>query len=124
MRRGGYDRHLVSLRVELQKRHTALQDACAEHLPAGCRITNPDGGFVAWLELPNAGQGDQLAELAVERGVRVVPGRAFDIDGAASPGVRLSLTRSSVDQIHQGVRVLADCARELLEVPAPAQTFL
>lgn len=124
MRRGGYDRHLVSLRVELQKRHTALQAACAEHLPAGCRITNPDGGFVAWLELPKAGHGDQLAELAVERGVRVVPGRAFDLDGAASPGVRLSLTRSSVDQIHQGVRVLADCARELLEVHAPAQTFL
>ncbi len=124
MRRGGYDRHLRSLRVELQKRHLALQSACAEHLPEGCRITNPDGGFVAWLEMPGKGQGDQLAELAVERGVRVVPGRAFDLDGAASPGVRLSLTRASVDQIHQGVRVLADCARELLQVHAPAQTFL
>lgn len=124
IRRGGYDRHLASLRTELQERHRALQAACAEHLPPGCRVTNPEGGFVAWLEMPSAGQGDQLAELAAERGVRVVPGRAFDLDGAPSPGVRLSLTRANVDEIHQGVRVLAECARELLDVQTPAQAFL
>ena len=124
MRRGCFDRHLEALRVELRLRHEALQAACADHLPATCRITDPDGGFVAWLELPNAGQGEQLAELAVERGVRVVPGRAFDLDGAASRGVRLSLTRANVDQIRNGVRVLGECARELVQVHAPAQTFL
>ena len=124
MRRGCLDRHLDASRTELRRSHEALQAACAEHLPDGCRITDPDGGFVAWLELPNAGQGDQLAELAVERGVRVVPGRAFDLDGAPSRGVRLSLTRANVNQIREGVRVLAQCARELLQVPVPAQAFL
>jgi DNA-binding transcriptional MocR family regulator len=129
MRRGFFDNHLSSLLAELRLRHKALQAACAQHLPEGCRVTDPDGGFVAWLEMPNSGQsssghGEQLAELAAERGVRVVPGRAFDLDGAASRGVRLCLTRSNVDQIHHGVRVLGECARELLEVHAPAQTFL
>ena len=124
IRSGCFDKHLASLRTELQQRHLALQAACSEHLPSGCRITNPDGGFVAWLELPGEGQGDKLAELAVDRGVRVVPGRAFDLDGAASRGVRLSLTRANTKQIYEGVRVLAECARELLEVHAPAQTFL
>lgn len=124
MRRGCFDRHLETLRIELRRRHEVLQQECAEHLPEGCRITDPDGGFVAWLEMPNAGQGDLLAELAVKRGVRVVPGRVFDLDGAASRGVRLSLTRASVDQIRAGVRVLADCARELLQAQVPAQAFL
>ncbi len=124
IRSGCFDKHLASLRTELQQRHLALQAACLQHLPSGCRITNPDGGFVAWLELPGEGQGDKLAELAVDRGVRVVPGRAFDLDGAASRGVRLSLTRANTKQIYEGVRVLAECAREILEVHAPAQTFL
>jgi len=124
MKRGSFDRHLTQLREELRRRHDALQQACAQHLPEGCRVTDPDGGFVAWLELPNAGHGEQLAELAVERGVRVVPGRAFDLDGAPSRGVRLSLTRADVDQIHQGVRVLGECARELLQLQAAAQPFL
>lgn len=124
IRRGSLDRHLDELRVELRARHDALQRACAEHLPEGCTITDPDGGFVAWLELPRAGQGDQLAELAVERGVRVVPGSAFELDGSPSNGVRLSLTRADVAQIRAGVRVLGECARELLAANAPAQTFL
>ena len=87
-------------------------------------VYDPDGGFVAWLELPDPGQGEQLAELAVERGVRVVPGRAFDLDGAPSRGVRLSLTRASVPQIHEGMRVLGGCAHELLQLQATAQPFL
>ncbi|HIE70158.1 MAG TPA: aminotransferase class I/II-fold pyridoxal phosphate-dependent enzyme, partial [Planctomycetes bacterium] len=113
MRRGCFDNHLSSLLAELLLRHKALQAACAQHLPEVCRVTDPDGGFVAWLEMPNSGhaglgQGEQLADLAAERGVRVVPGRAFDLDGAASRGVRLCLTRTNVDQIHHGVRVLGD----------------
>ena len=124
VRQGHFDHYLGGLRDELRRRHDALQRACAEHLPEGCRVTAPDGGFVAWLELPAAGHGEQLAELAVERGVRVVPGGNFDLDGAPSRGVRLSLTRADVDEIHAGVRVLGECARELLSAALPAQPFL
>lgn len=124
MRRGSFDRHLDQLRIELRRRHEALQAACAEYLPAGCRVTDPDGGFVAWLELPNEGQGDQLAKLAAERGVRVVPGRAFDLDVAPSRGVRLSLTRANVEEIRDGVRVLGECASDLLQLQPTAQPFI
>ncbi len=124
MRRGSFDRHLTLLRGELQQRHAALQTACSEHLPTNCSVTNPDGGFVAWLEMPEDGQGDQLAELAAEHGVRVVPGRAFDLDGAPSRGVRLSLTRATVAEIHDGIRVLGACASELLALQPAAQPFI
>ncbi|MCB9879472.1 MAG: PLP-dependent aminotransferase family protein [Planctomycetes bacterium] len=124
VRRGHFDRHLDGLRAELRRRHDALQRAAAKHLPDGCRVTDPDGGFVAWLELPLPGHGERLAEACAKRGVRVVPGRAFDLDGAASRGVRLSLTRADVDAIERGVRVLGECARELLRHDAVAQPFL
>jgi DNA-binding transcriptional MocR family regulator len=124
VRRGALDRYLEALRGELRLRHDALQRACRQHLPPGCTISDPDGGFVAWLELPQPGQGDRLAELASERGVRVVPGRVFDLDGRPSRGVRLSLTRADRRQIEAGIAVLGDCARELLAAPVSAQPFL
>jgi 2-aminoadipate transaminase len=124
VRMGSLDRHLDALRDELRRRHAALQTAAQAHLPAGCTITSPDGGFLAWLELPGAGHGDRLAELAVERGVRVVPGRVFDLNGQPSRGVRLSLTRADVREIDRGLAVLGACARELTRSATPARAFL
>ena len=124
LRAGHFDRYLAALRIELRARHDALQIAARKHLPPECTMTAPDGGYVAWLELPKPGQGDRLAELAAERGVRVVPGRVFDLHGAPSRGVRLSLTRSDRSEIDAGLAVLGACARELLAGPVAARPFL
>ncbi|MCA8974057.1 MAG: PLP-dependent aminotransferase family protein [Planctomycetes bacterium] len=122
--RGSLDRYLGGLRAELARRHAALQRACARSLPAGCSITDPDGGFVAWLALPEPGQADRLAELANERGVRVVAGRVFDPHDRPSTGVRLSLTRADCEQIAAGMAVLGDCARAILADPVTNRPFL
>jgi 2-aminoadipate transaminase len=122
--RGHLDRYLRALRTELRARHDALQRACRKLLPPGCTVTDPDGGFVAWLELPEPGHGERLAELAAERGVRVVPGRVFDLHGQPSRGVRLSLTRADRAQIAAGIAVLAECARTITGAPATHRTFL
>jgi len=124
VRRGSLDRHLDALRSELRRRHDALQRACREHLPRECTVTAPDGGFLAWLDLPEDGQGDRLAELASERGVRVVPGRVFDLHGRPSRGVRLSLTRADEARIAAGIHVLGQCARTIVAAPAPAHPFV
>ena len=123
LRRGSLDRHLDDLRAELRTRHAALRAACARHLPAECTWTEPDGGFVAWLELPEPGMGDRLCELAVQRGVRVVPGRLFDLHARPSRGVRLCLARAGVPEIEAGVAVLGAAAHELLGAAA-ARPFL
>ena len=124
VRRGSLDRHLDALRTELRRRHEALQRVGREQLPRECTITAPDGGFVAWLELPEEGQGDRLAEFAIERGVRVVPGRVFDLHGRSSRGVRLSLTRADEARIAAGIHVLGQCARTIVKAPAPAHPFV
>jgi len=124
--RGALDRYLKKLRAELHKRHALLQKLLRAQLPAGCTVTDPDGGFLCWLELPAAGQGEALAELALARGVRVVPGRAFDPQGRPSRGVRLSLSRSNRAQIEAGAAVLAACAHRLLQADssAPSRSFV
>ena len=56
--------------------------------------------------------------------LRVVPGRAFDLEGIPSRGVRLSLTRANVHEIEAGVRVLGECAADLLQLQTAAQPFV
>ena len=123
---GAMDRYLATLNRELRERHATLQRVLARDLPSGCSLTDPDGGFIAWLELPLQGQGDRLAELAVARGVRVVPGRTFDAHGHSSRGVRLSLSRADCTQLEAGATVLQELVHELVRGPAllPTRNFL
>lgn len=123
IQRGAFDRYLDELRDELARRHAQLLDSASSCLPAGCRVTEPDGGYVAWLEMPSPGQADRLCEMANERGVRVVAGRAFDPFDKPSTGIRLSLTRADVDQIRAGLAVLGECAAEIVADPV-ATPFL
>lgn len=115
---GAMDTYLDDLRAELRVRHETLQTHLRERLPAGCTLTDPEGGFLCWLQLPEPGLGDRLAELAVERGVRVVPGRMFDSAGKPSRGVRLSLSRVSPAEICAGAEILAECCQLLLGAEA------
>ncbi|GAB4140259.1 MAG: PLP-dependent aminotransferase family protein [Planctomycetota bacterium] len=126
VRAGGFQRYLAKLRSSLGRRHARMQAALREHLPEECRITDPDGGFLLWIELPVAGQGDRLSELAAARGVSTLPGRLFEPEGRPSRGLRLSLARAGDSAIDRAASVLGRCARDLLREPAAAQsrTFL
>jgi 2-aminoadipate transaminase len=121
VRQGALDAHLRELSSELAERHRLLQEVLAPRLPEGCSISDPDGGFVAWLGLPRNlsaagrhGPGERLAELAAARGVRVVPGSVFDALGRPSWGVRLSLSCAERQQIRAGAGILAEVVEDLV----------
>lgn len=49
---GKYDRHLRGMRIQLAKSMHELILAIERYFPANTRITQPQGGFVLWVELP------------------------------------------------------------------------
>lgn len=112
--RGELDRHLEMLRGELRERHAAAQSALEQHMPPGVTWSSPEGGFALWVEGPPGLDADRLVEAAAARGVLTTPGRVFDPGAAPSSGLRLSLSRSSPDEVERGIAVLGACARELL----------
>lgn len=118
------DRYIERLREELRERHRVAQLALSEHMPAGCTWSEPDGGFALWVDLPERGQGDRLAELATDRGVLVTPGRVFDPVGRPSTGLRLSLSRCRSEQIRTGIRILGQCAHRVLGTDPTSRTRL
>jgi DNA-binding transcriptional MocR family regulator len=74
---GGYDRHLRTIRRIYARQMNEVRVAIARHLPAGTRTTRPAGGFVLWVEMPEAIDSFELYEAALQQGIAVAPGHIF-----------------------------------------------
>jgi len=102
---GDLDRSVRTVSAALGERARVLAAALREHIP-GVRFTEPDGGYFLWVQLPDGVDADQLAAAAMQRGVAVVRGSDFLLEGGQN-AVRLAYSAVTVDQIEEGVRRLA-----------------
>jgi 2-aminoadipate transaminase len=102
---GDIDRSIDTVRAALGERATVLAAALREHIP-GVRFTEPDGGYFLWIELPDDVRADDVFTAAAERGVAVVKGSDFLLEGGEH-ALRLAYSAVTVDQIKEGVRRLA-----------------
>jgi DNA-binding transcriptional MocR family regulator len=102
---GDIDRSIATVSAALGERARVLAEALREHIP-GVRFTEPDGGYFLWVELPEDVDVATLAPAAAERGVAVVKGSDFLLEGG-DHALRLAYSAVTVDQIKEGVRRLA-----------------
>jgi 2-aminoadipate transaminase len=103
---GDIDRSIQTVRAALAERATLLAAELRAQIP-GVRFTEPDGGYFLWVELPEDVYADKLVPAAAERGVAVVKGSDFLLEGGEH-AVRLAYSAVTVEQIPEGVRRLAD----------------
>jgi 2-aminoadipate transaminase len=102
---GDIDRSISTVSRALGERARALAAALREHIP-GVRFSEPDGGYFLWVELPEDVDVAKLAPAAAQRGVAVVKGSDFLLEGG-DHALRLAYSAVTVDQIEEGVRRLA-----------------
>lgn len=102
---GDIDRSIQTVSAALGERASLLATALREHIP-GVRFTEPDGGYFLWIELPEGVSADKVFVAAAERGVAVVKGSDFLLEGGEG-ALRLAFSAVTVDQIEEGVRRLA-----------------
>ncbi|GAA4453816.1 aminotransferase-like domain-containing protein [Phytohabitans houttuyneae] len=102
---GDIDRSIETVKAALGERAGVLAAALREHIP-GVRFTEPDGGYFLWIELPDDVRADDVFTAAAERGVAVVKGSDFLLEGGEH-ALRLAFSAVTVDQIEEGVRRLA-----------------
>jgi 2-aminoadipate transaminase len=102
---GDIDRSIQTVRAALGVRARVLADALRLHIP-GIRFTEPDGGYFLWVDLPADVNVKRLVPAAAERGVAVVKGTDFLLEGGQN-SLRLAFSAVTLDQIDEGVRRLA-----------------
>lgn len=105
-----------------RERRDALLSAMAQHFPAGCSWTRPDGGFYSWVTLPPGVHSKVMQPRALAARVAYVPGTGFYADRQGGENMRLAYCFPTPDRIREGVRRLAvviEAEVELLETFGP-----
>jgi len=102
---GDIDRSIATVCEALGRRASLLASALRREIP-GCRFDEPDGGYFLWVELPDDIEVDALAPAAAARGVAVVKGSDFLLEGGRH-ALRLAYSAVLTNQVDDGVRRLA-----------------
>ncbi len=110
-RSGAIDASIETAKQALCQRAQALCGALRRDLP-DARFHEPQGGYFLWLELPRGTDGTALYEAALARGVQIVKGSDFVLEGATE-SIRIAYSGVSCAEIEEGVSRLADAYREI-----------
>ncbi len=105
-----YDRHLKKLRVAMKEQMGKMRTEIGLSFPEGTKVTNPKGGSVLWVELPEGKDGVELFFKARAEGIGIVPGIVFSPQDVFSNYIRLSSGALWSDEIQAGVRRLGELA--------------
>jgi 2-aminoadipate transaminase len=99
-RSGRIDRSIATVRDALRDRARTLCDALAEQLP-DARFVEPEGGYFLWVDMPSGTDVDALFDAAAKRGVQIVKGSDFVLEGAGS-SFRMAYSGVTPAQIDEG----------------------
>src|SRR5690242_2191104 len=113
---GAIDRSIETVRTALAERVDVLAESLNKHLPEA-HFTPPQGGYFMWVTLPEGSDIDAIFSAANERGVAIVKGTDFLLEGGHNT-LRLAYSGVTVDQIDEGVRRLTDAVHAVSGVPA------
>ncbi len=103
---GGHDRHLRRARRAYRERRDRFLDLAQRLLPEGSRVTAPEGGFIAWVELPRGTDALALYHRAMQRGVSIAPGPLFSPSGRYERFVRLNFGQVDHEAMGRGLEVI------------------
>jgi 2-aminoadipate transaminase len=120
---GEYDKHLLRAGEHYKIRRDATIEALERFMPDGVTWTIPPGGFHMWCELPSGYSSIALFLIGVNKGVAIMPGPKFDLDHRFMNSFNIGYGSLSVEQIQEGVELLADAVKELFKQP-PADAGL
>lgn len=77
LKEGGYERHLRKLSKALQKNVFDMRSCILKNFPSNTRVTNPKGGFVVWIELPDSIDTFDIYQEALKEQILITPGILF-----------------------------------------------
>ncbi len=113
LRKGSYERVVRKATRSYQQRTERLRQLVLEHFPEGTRVTQPQGGFVLWLELPEHINGVALHDRALKAGISISPGVIFSPRGDYQHHIRMSASMVSLEGMVPAVKRLGQIAHQV-----------
>ena len=112
--------HVEEINAIVKKKRDTLFGALEEHLGGSASWSHPVGGLFLWLKLPEDTDLGKLSQLAQEKGVLYASGRSFHCYNEEVPHLRLAFGYPSLDEIKEGIALLATCIQQAQAAPVAA----
>lgn len=111
---GLYDRHLRRLRNGIVKQRQTIQHYLPEYFPQGTKVTQPKGGGVLWVELPQQVDGTKLFFDAKSQNISIAPGAIFSTSESFQNFIRLSCAGFWNEEMREGLETIGKLAKAQL----------
>lgn len=106
----GFEHHLRRIRRLYAQQANLMKAMVNRFFPEGTRVSNPAGGYVLWVELPEKVDSMKLYQLALENGITIGPGYMFSTSNAYSNFIRLNYSYAWTPEIEQAVQTVGKLA--------------
>ncbi|OWT61962.1 aminotransferase-like domain-containing protein [Candidimonas nitroreducens] len=108
-----YEKHLRQLRHTLAERTKLMAEAVFRYFPEGTRLSQPDGGFLLWVQMPAAVDSFKLFELAATHEIGIAPGPIFSTRANYKNFIRLNCSHPWSESLDRTVRWLSRAVSEM-----------
>jgi len=113
---GSYDRHLRRLRQHFAAQIHRVQQAVLQYFPSPQRVSQPQGGYVLWVQLPKEIDAVELRHLAIQKGSSISPGTIFSASGQFRTYIRLNCANTWSPVLEKSIRTLGELSYDLLKL--------
>ena len=99
--------YVAGVAASLGRKRDAMLRSLGEYFPPTCTWTEPQGGMMIWMKLPEGTNTWDILEKSVEKGVKYNPGPIFRADRSGGNHLRLTFSHHTPEEIEEGIAVLA-----------------
>ncbi|MDR5903868.1 PLP-dependent aminotransferase family protein [Franzmannia qiaohouensis] len=105
---GHYERHLRQVVRQYQRQRDIMLGWVMRDFPPGTRVSDPQGGFLLWLELPDAIDCVRLNARLSEESLHIAPGSLFSASGKYRNCLRLNYAAPLTGKIEAAVKRIGE----------------
>lgn len=111
---GEYERHLVRLRKSFREQVEKGRFMIAKAFPEGTRISNPQGGFVLWVEMPKGVNCIDVFDMSVKQNIGITPGILFSATRKYKNYIRINCGFPWNEENEKAIESLSVIIKELM----------
>ncbi len=111
-----YEKHLRTLRRNLEKNKNRFFEYLKKHLPATCEIDHYSGGYFLWITLPTHVNSMQIYENLIQVDIGIAPSQLFSIHDTHHNHLRLNCSFEWSIDIENAINQLIASIKKQMEI--------
>jgi len=111
---GGHERHLRQVQQRFAQQVALFSRTISKYFPTGTRVSQPKGGFILWVELPERVDTLQLTHRLLEHKVSIAPGCLFSATQKYSNCIRLNCALPWSNEVDKALLTIGRLCEENL----------